>query len=123
MPSERAKVWGWRALLWAVVVLSVATGLTKLIRMPEEMALFSNAGFPDTLTIAFGGLQVLGGIAMIFAGRWRVAGALVMACTFAIATLVLFANQMTTFGIVSVAFIVAAAYFVRRPAAPYSNSR
>ena len=96
-------------LMGLLILLSLATGITKLIQMPEEMELFRNAGFSDTLTILFGVVQVIGGI-MLIPARTRSYGALLMAITFVIASVVVFMNGMTTFGLVSILFIVLAGY-------------
>lgn len=97
-------------LLGAVVLLSLATGITKLVRMPAEMELFGGAGFPDAATIAFGVVQVVGGLLLIVPATRRV-GAVVMAVTFAVASGVVFANGMIVFGLVSLSFIAAAVVF------------
>lgn len=101
-------------LLSTLILLSLATGMTKIIQMPEEMALFSNAGFSDSLTILFGVIQVVGGFGLVL-NRTRKTGAMIMGLTFTIATIVVFVNQMILFGWFSVLFIALALYFVFRP--------
>lgn len=103
--------WGFKILLGALVLLSVATGVTKLIALPEEMALFRGAGFPDLLTYVFGGVQVVGGLLLVPA-RTRRVGAAIMTATFAVATAILFLAGNLMFGVVSILFIAAAAVFV-----------
>lgn len=96
-------------LLILLILLSVSTGVTKLIQMPEEMELFRHAGFSDTLTIFFGVIQVIGGLLLI-PGQTRRYGALVMAITFVIATIVVFLKGMVAFGLFSILFIALAGY-------------
>ena len=57
----------------ALVLLSLATGITKLVRLPAEMALFRAAGFSDPLTIAFGVVQTAGGVLLLWVcwKMWR----------------------------------------------------
>ena len=96
-----------------LTLLSISTGLVKLLRMSEEMAIFRAAGFSDALTVTLGGIQLAGGLLLLSSRTTRV-GAWVMALTFAIATGVLFRNGMTTFGVVSFAFIAMAVLHARR---------
>jgi len=77
--------------------------------MPEEMELFRNAGFTDTLTIIFGLIQLVGGILLI-PGKTRRYGAIIMLITFIIATVVVFLKGMIGFGLFSILFIALAAY-------------
>ena len=96
-------------LLVLLIVLSLATGITKLIQMPEEMELFRNAGFSDILILIFGAVQVLGGILLI-PTRYRQYGAIIMTVTFVIATIVVFIKGMMGFGLFSILFIALAGY-------------
>lgn len=108
------------ALLAVLILLSLCTGITKLIRLPAEMELFARAGFSDGMTVLFGVVQVLGGL-LLLATKTRRAGALIMAVTFVIASGVVFASGMTAFGIVSLSFIALAAYFAARPGDPATH--
>ncbi len=101
-----------------LTLLSVMTGVVKLVQMHEEMVIFRQAGFPDGLTMAFGLVQLVGGL-LLLPGATRRAGASIMAVTFVIATGVLFVNGMVPFGVFSLLFIasavVAAMYDVEAP--------
>lgn len=105
--------------LGALVLLSISTGLTKLVRMPAEMELFAGAGFSDEVTIGFGVVQLLGGLLLLRTATRRI-GAVTMAMTFSIATVVVFINGMIPFGVASLLFIAAALYHVRHPELPES---
>ncbi len=98
-------------LLWinrvVLTLLSLSTGAVKLARMEAEMVIFREIGFPDSATIAFGVVQLVGGVLLIPSRTTRV-GAWVMLPTFAFATCVLFMNGMVPFGISSVLFIAMA---------------
>ncbi len=96
-------------LLVLLILLSLATGITKLIQMPEEMELFRGAGFPDALTIVFGVIQVVGGLLLTLT-NYRSYGALIMMITFVVASIVVFVNGMLGFGLFSLLFIALAAH-------------
>lgn len=102
--------WVNRVLLTA---LSIMTGLVKLAQMEEEMALFRTIGFSDAATMAFGALQLVGGV-LLLPPRTTRTGAWLMAPTFLFATGVLLANGMIPFGIVSVLFIAMAVFHALR---------
>jgi uncharacterized membrane protein YphA (DoxX/SURF4 family) len=108
MRLERVKMktLSWIALAF-LVLLSVSTGITKLVQLPAEMELFHGAGFGDTLTLAFGGIQLAGGLLLIFPASRRV-GAWVMVITFAIASWVVWTSGMVGFFFVSLTFILLA---------------
>lgn len=100
-----------KALLWINRVLltglSIMTGAVKLARMDAEMEIFRNIGFSDALTIAFGVVQLLGGL-LLLPGKTTRIGAWVMLPTFVFATGVVFANGMIAFGVSSLLFIAMA---------------
>lgn len=100
--------------LLLLILLSFSTAIVKLVQMPAEMTLFRNAGFSDTLTMAFGGAQLLGAILLV-PFKTRKSGALVMMLTFAIATAILFVNKMIPFGVFSILFIAMATWVYRNP--------
>ena len=97
-----------------LVLLSFATGITKLIKMPEEMALFAAAGFTDTATFIFGGLQVLSAILLLITTTRRIAAGL-LSLSYLVATIVVFINGLIIFGAFSISFIALAAYFFLFP--------
>ena len=93
--------------LGLLILLSIATGVTKLIQLPAEMALFRGAGWADWLIIGFGVVQVAGGLLLIVA-KTRKIGAGVMIASFAIASVVVFLDGRLIFGLVSLLFIALA---------------
>lgn len=98
----------YKIILWLTVILSMATGLFKVLQQPQDIELFKKIGLTQTGTTIIGVFQLLGGIAMIIPG-FRKWGALIMILTFAVASAAVFASGMTVFGIVSVLFIAMAA--------------
>lgn len=109
MSRARVPLWINRVLL---TLLSIATGAVKLARMEDEMRIFREAGFADGLIIAFGVVQLAGGLLLVPHRTTRL-GAWVMLPTFAVATGVLFVNGMVPFGVVSLLFIAMAAIHAR----------
>lgn len=95
-----------------LTLLSIMTGIVKLAGMTEEMEIFRAAGFPDPATVAFGVVQLVGGVLLI-PNRTTHIGAWVMAPTFVLATGVLFVNGLVPFGLFSVLFIVSALVHAR----------
>ena len=92
-----------------LTLLGTSTGLVKIFGMEKEMELFRNAGFSNAATVAFGIVQVAATVLTWFPVTLR-AGAFILALTFVVATGVLFKNGMTTFGLVSILFIVMAIF-------------
>ncbi len=99
----------WALLINRVLLtgLSLMTGAVKLAYMEDEMVIFRGAGFPDTLTVAFGVVQIVGGLLLLPNATTKV-GAWVMVPTFLIATGVLFVNGLIPFGVFSLLFIASA---------------
>ncbi|MEZ4321649.1 MAG: DoxX family protein [Myxococcota bacterium] len=109
--------WVNRVLL---TVLSVMTGVVKLVQMPEEMQIFADAGFSTSATVAFGVVQLVGGLLLIPNATHRVGGAL-MIPTFVVATGVLFVNGLVPFGLFSLTFIASAAVVVWKGPPPWAR--
>lgn len=68
-------------LLVLLTFLAVSSGVTKIILMPQEVEFFSRYGFSNPLLIAFGAIQVSGGILLVFS-KTRFTGAAIVAGTF-----------------------------------------
>ena len=99
-----------------VTLLSIATGIFKVMQQEADIALFAAIGMGAVATTALGAIQVVGGILMIPA-KTRGAGAWVMVPTYILASVAVFANQMWAFGAVSLLFI-GMAYLVTRMESP-----
>ena len=56
-------------LLWAnrvlLTLLSISTAAVKLASMEAEMVIFRAIGFTDGITIAFGVVQLIGGVLLV----------------------------------------------------------
>lgn len=75
-------------ILSILVFLAVSSGVTKIMLMPQDVEFFGNYGFTNPILITYGGVQVIGGILLVFR-KTRFFGALIVAITFLISAAVL----------------------------------
>ena len=68
-------------ILVILVFLAVSSGITKILLMEQDVNFFGKYGFSDSMLIAFGFTQLLGGVLMVIA-KTRFAGAAIVAVTF-----------------------------------------
>ena len=88
-----------------VTVLSIATGIFKILQQQADIELFRAIGLNEVMVTILGIVQLLGGILLI-PSRTRKLGAYIMIPTFVIAAIAVFANKLIPFGIVSLLFII-----------------
>ena len=69
------------ALLTLLTLLAVFSGMTKILLMPQDVEFFSRYGFTRPMLIAFGVVQLVGGILLPFR-KTRLVGAAIVASTF-----------------------------------------
>lgn len=74
-------------LLAILTFLAVSSGITKIGLMQQDVVFFAKYGFSNPMLIAFGIVQLIGGILLPFK-KTRFAGATIIAATF-LASLVL----------------------------------
>ncbi len=87
------------------ILLSIATGVFKLLQQQADIDLFKAIGFSVLAVTILGAIQLLGGILLI-PSKTRRYGAYILIPTYIIASVAVFANQMVVFGIVSILFIL-----------------
>lgn len=75
-------------ILAILVFLALAAGVTKIMLMPQDVEFFGKYGFTNSILIAYGAAQVIGGILLIIQ-RARFIGAIIVAITFLISAVVL----------------------------------
>ena len=93
---------------WVLVtLLSIATGIFKILQQEADIELFEAIGFSATATLVLGIVQLIGGL-MLIPEKTRKSGAFVMVLTFIVASVAVFANSMWGFGVVSLLFIAMA---------------
>lgn len=86
-------------LILAVILglLSIAAGAAKVTLVPEEAVFLQQFGFTDALIIAFGLIQVLGGV-LIVVPRTRAYGASICFVGFAVSAVLLLIAGNLAFG-------------------------
>ncbi|MDQ7049602.1 MAG: hypothetical protein Q9M92_08685 [Enterobacterales bacterium] len=73
-------------------LLATSSGVTKIMLMPQEVQFFGGVGFSNVMLIIFGVIQLVGGL-MLALTKTRLFGAIVVAITFTISTVVLFMSE------------------------------
>jgi hypothetical protein len=99
----------WNTNLVVVTLLGIAAALPKLMRTPQEVQFFQSVGLGSAAVVAFGILQLAGGVLLIFQ-KTRTIGAAVVAATFLGSTVMLFASRQAAFGVVSLVPVVMAGF-------------
>ena len=89
------------AILLAVLTfLAVASGATKILLMQQDVEFFGRYGFSNTMLIAFGAAQLIGGIMMPLK-RTRFVGASIVAITFLVSLVILMIDGNVAVSIVT----------------------
>ena len=92
-----------------LVLLSVTSGITKVIQMPEELKFFRDVGFSSTILVMFGVAQLVGGVLLI-SPKMRKLGAIIVGVTFGISTILIFKSGNAAFGLFSILPILMCAF-------------
>ena len=71
-----------------LVFLAVSSGITKIMLMQQDVDFFGKYGFTNPILIAYGSVQLIGGLLLIFK-KTRLAGAILVATTFLVSLVVL----------------------------------
>ena|SRR3989338_4820509 len=75
-------------ILAILVFLVVSAGITKIMLMQQDVEFFGKYGFTNPILIAYGVVQLLGGILLVLP-KTRIIGAILVAITFLISAVVL----------------------------------
>ena len=75
-------------ILVLLILLALASGITKIMLMQQDVDFFGKYGFTDPILIAFGVAQLLGGLLMVHR-RTRFTGAAIVAITFLMSLILL----------------------------------
>lgn len=75
-------------LLAILCLLAVSSGMTKILLMQQEVEFFGRYGFSNPMLVAFGGVQLIGGILLPFP-KTRFTGAAIVASTFLVSLVIL----------------------------------
>ena len=90
-------------ILAVLVFLAVSSGITKIVLMQQDVDFFGKYGFTNPILVAYGTVQLIGGISLVFK-KTRFVGAIVVAATFLVSLVVLLMDGNIA---VSIATIVA----------------
>jgi len=85
--------------LGLLVVLGVAAGASKIVRLPFEVAIFGAAGFTDKAIVIIGMTQIMGAIMLLLPSA-RPHGGAVLAATFALFAVLTFMIGEIALGLV-----------------------
>lgn len=101
---NRLKIFIWILL----ALLGVAAGVAKMLQIPQEMAFFQGVmGFSSEAIMAFGLLQFVSGVMLVFK-KTRLVGAVVLGITLFLSAIATFIAGKIGFAIVSLVPVVMA---------------
>ena len=100
-------------ILVLLILLSFSAGIAKVLQVPDDVKFFQNAGLNLNLLMLLGVFQLASGILLIFQ-KTRIWGAIVLAVTLLISTIVIFINGQMLFGIISLLPIILVVIVVRK---------
>lgn len=107
-------------IIGILVLLAAASGLSKIMLMPQEVEFFGSYGFSNPILVAFGAVQLAGGVLMLLA-KTRLAGAIMVAVTFLVsAVLLILAGNIPVAAITLVCVLLLV--FIAKPARHSSAS-
>lgn len=91
---------GFIVIVGIIALMSIAAGLAKVMQAPQEMEFLQGAGLSTAMIVAFGLVQVLGGVLLI-PGRTRLPGMVLAALAFLVSAILIFTSGDLAFGLVS----------------------
>lgn len=96
-----------------VILLGLSSGISKIMQIPQEMDFFQGQmGYSANTIILFGAAQLAAGILIVFA-KTRATGAILLAATFSISTLIVFMAGKIGFGFFSILPVAMAGIVIR----------
>ena len=95
-----------------LTLLSMSARIVKVLQMPQEVEFFQATGLNETVLVLFGVAQVAGGV-LIALRITRRPGAITVAVTLGLSTILIFANGMIAFGCFSLLPVLMAGVAVR----------
>jgi len=83
-----------------VALLSIAAGLAKVMQTQQEMEFLLGVGLSSALIVAFGLVQISGGV-LLGPRKTRMPGAVLATSAFIVSTVLLFISGNVVFGLIS----------------------
>ena len=106
------------AIVAFLVFLAVSSGATKIMLMPQEVAFFGKVGFNNPILIAFGVVQLVGGILLLMPKTRRLGGVAV-AITFLISFVVLIVAGNIPVAVVTLLCTALLGLLIKKPRNPW----
>ena len=92
--------WVLPAAIYLLALLSIAAGIPKIQRMPQELEFLAALGLSGLVVSALGIIQCIGGV-LLFSTRFRLIGAVMAGTGLLISGIALLVGGNTPFGLVS----------------------
>ena len=101
-----------KIFLAILIVLSVASGITKVLLLPQDVEFFVRVGMTNGLLIFFGIVQIISGIALVFE-KVRILGLAVFVVTFVFSTVLIFMDNNLVSGVLSLWPVLIAVHLIQ----------
>ena len=96
-----------------LILLSVFSGISKIMQVPQEIDFFQGEmGFSVNTIILFGVAQLIAGTLLVF-NNTRTTGAIILAATLCVSTIIIFVAGKIGFGLFSIVPIVMAGFVIK----------
>ena len=98
-----------------IALLSIAAGLAKVMQTPQELEFLQGFGLSSALIVAFGLVQILGGVLLVLK-KTRMLGAVLAASALVVSTVLILIGGNLAFGLVSILPIALACVIIYQSA-------
>jgi len=98
-----------------VALLSIAAGLAKVMQTPQEMEFLQSFGLSSALIVAFGLVQMSGGVLLV-PQKTRMLGAVLATTALVVSTVLIFVGGNFVFGLISILPIALACVIIYQSA-------
>jgi len=100
-------------VLTILTLLAVSSGMTKILLLQQDVDFFGKYGFTNPILMAYGAIQLLGGILLVLP-KSRVVGAILVAITFLISAVVLVMENNIPLTIVTFICVLLLGFIIKR---------
>ena len=104
-----------------IALLSIAAGLAKVMQSQQEMEFLQGVGLSSVLIVAFGLVQISGGVLLV-PRKTRMLGAVLATSALVVSTVLIFIGGNLAFGLVSILPIALACVIIYQSARTTHNS-
>ena len=109
------------AVLLILILLGVAAGIAKTMKMPQELEFFQAVGLSEMSLVLFGAAQICGAVLLVFR-RSRLGGAVISTIMFSASAIMVFITGALGFGAVSLLPALMSVWIIRDTARSKSPS-